>query len=323
MQAAVGPAPGRRAGGRSAGSTGRGSRPAPCVGGSVRPAVSSPPRPGARRRHARALSARDHGVQGGLLAHRAAAGPRRLPGDCGRPGRAVPVVGGRSGAGRPPGSRAACARRRGGAGCRRPGPRGGLLVRGDRRRSLLVRRPEPVRSLTPLSTPPRPGNSLAAMRVVGPLARVTGPRTTAAIMLWGVRWNLNGVPSNRYHFVRHRLRYTRAGSVADAMDVMMHVPDVEGARRGAGARRRRPGRSVAQVAACRVRSSHPGPGAGALGRALTAGDDAGRAGDGSPRLPRADPAAHGDLTAAPRLADAEGGSPPAGHLPVTTPSRQS
>ncbi|WP_448059533.1 alpha/beta fold hydrolase [Cellulomonas hominis] len=99
---------------------------------------------------------------------------------------------------------------------------------------LVVRRPALVRSLTLVSTPPLPGNALAKVRVVGPLALVAGPRVAAALMSWGVRWNLNGTTRARQRLVGHRTRFTRPESVTDAMAVMMRVPDVEARLRASG-----------------------------------------------------------------------------------------
>ncbi len=99
---------------------------------------------------------------------------------------------------------------------------------------LAVRRPGLVRSLTLVSTPPLPGNALAKVRIVGPLALVAGPRVAAALMTWGVRWNLNGTTRARQRLVSHRMDFTRPASVTDAMAVMMRVPDVEGRLRASG-----------------------------------------------------------------------------------------
>ncbi|HEY0117628.1 MAG TPA: alpha/beta fold hydrolase [Cellulomonas sp.] len=103
----------------------------------------------------------------------------------------------------------------------------GYSFAGEVATQLVVRRPEWVRSLTLVSAPPVPGNALARMRVIGPLGRVVGARGAAALMTWGVRWNLNRAPGARYRLVNHRLRLTRPASVADAMAAMMRVPDVE------------------------------------------------------------------------------------------------
>lgn len=99
---------------------------------------------------------------------------------------------------------------------------------------LVVRRRGLVRSVTFVSAPPVPGNALAAVRIVGPLALVAGPAVAAALMTWGVRWNLNGATAARYRLVLHRLRFTRPESVTDAMAAMMAVPDVEARLRASG-----------------------------------------------------------------------------------------
>lgn len=98
-----------------------------------------------------------------------------------------------------------------------------------------VERPDLVRTLTFMSVPPLPGDALGAVKVVGPLARVAGPRVAAALMTWGVSWNLNRAPATRRVFVRDRLRWTRHESVIDAMDAMQHVPDVAARLRATGA----------------------------------------------------------------------------------------
>jgi pimeloyl-ACP methyl ester carboxylesterase len=99
---------------------------------------------------------------------------------------------------------------------------------------LAVRRRRQVRSVVLLSAPPVAGNALAAMRIIGPLALVAGPRVAAALMTWGIRWNLNGATATRCRLVRHRLAFTRPESVVDAMAAMMAVPDVESSLRAGG-----------------------------------------------------------------------------------------
>lgn len=103
----------------------------------------------------------------------------------------------------------------------------GYSFAGEVSAQLVVRRREWVRSLTLVSAPPVTGNALAAVRIIGPLGHVVGPRGAAALMTWGVRWNLNRTTAGRIRLVRHRLRFTRHESVVDAMAAMMHVPDVE------------------------------------------------------------------------------------------------
>lgn len=103
----------------------------------------------------------------------------------------------------------------------------GYSFAGEVATQLVVRRREWVRSLTLVSAPPVAGNALAKVRIIGPLGRVVRARGAAALMTWGVRWNLNRATAARYRLVNHRLRFTRTESVVDAMAAMMHVPDVE------------------------------------------------------------------------------------------------
>ena len=99
---------------------------------------------------------------------------------------------------------------------------------------LVVRCRSLVRSVTLVSAPPVAGNALAAVRIVGPLALVAGPTVAAALMTWGIRWNLNRAPATRLKLVRHRLQLTRPESVPDAMAAMMAVPDIEARLRASG-----------------------------------------------------------------------------------------
>lgn len=99
---------------------------------------------------------------------------------------------------------------------------------------LVLRRRSLVRSVTLVSAPPVAGNALAAVRIIGPLALVVGPKVAAALMTWGIRWNLNRATATRVRLVRHRLQFTRPESVPDAMAAMMTVPDVEARLRSSG-----------------------------------------------------------------------------------------
>jgi pimeloyl-ACP methyl ester carboxylesterase len=110
----------------------------------------------------------------------------------------------------------------------------GYSFAGEVATQLVVRRREWVRSLTLVSAPPVAGNAVAKIRIIGPLAYVIGARGAAALMTWGVRWNLNRAPAARYRLVNRRLRFTRTESVVDALAAMMRVPDVEDKLRVAG-----------------------------------------------------------------------------------------
>jgi pimeloyl-ACP methyl ester carboxylesterase len=90
-----------------------------------------------------------------------------------------------------------------------------------------VRRPELVRSLALLATPPDAGNGFAHMKRIGGLSRVATGRIGAALMIWGVTNNLNKVGPQRIAFVRRRFELTSRRSVSDIIDLMLHAPDVE------------------------------------------------------------------------------------------------
>lgn len=92
--------------------------------------------------------------------------------------------------------------------------------------AAAVRRPDLVSSLTLLSMPPMPGRAFRGIKQVGWLAGVAGPRTSAAVMLQGIRWNATRVGPARQSFVRARLRRTRRGSVRDIMQLMSDTPDL-------------------------------------------------------------------------------------------------
>lgn len=91
---------------------------------------------------------------------------------------------------------------------------------------VAVRRPELVRSLALLTTPPSSGNVFRAMSWLGPAAPAASPRTAASLMLWGIVGNLNRVPPGRHAFVRARLDHTSRRSVEEIMGLMMAAPDL-------------------------------------------------------------------------------------------------
>ena len=103
---------------------------------------------------------------------------------------------------------------------------GGMLAQ-----RVAVRHPELVRSLALLTTPPATGNVFRGMKVLGPIAGLAGPRTGAALLIWGVRWNLNRVRPGRLAFVRSRFAFTRRSSVDDMVGLMMRAPDLRAAVR--------------------------------------------------------------------------------------------
>ena len=91
---------------------------------------------------------------------------------------------------------------------------------------VLLERPDRFATLTLLSAPPEPGQAFRGVKRIGPISSFTSPRQGAALMLWGIRNNLNKVPPGRLAFVRERFALTRRESVDDIIGLMMHTPDV-------------------------------------------------------------------------------------------------
>jgi pimeloyl-ACP methyl ester carboxylesterase len=92
---------------------------------------------------------------------------------------------------------------------------------------LAVRRPDLVRSLALLATPPDPGNGFAHMKRVGWLSRARTARLGAFFMVEGVKLNATNANPSRLRFVRSRFDLTNRRSVDDVIRLMMHAPDVE------------------------------------------------------------------------------------------------
>nr|WP_040424693.1 alpha/beta hydrolase [Agromyces subbeticus] len=90
----------------------------------------------------------------------------------------------------------------------------------------LLQRPDRFASLTLLSAPPEPGQAFRGVKRIGQISGFTSPRQGAALMLWGIRNNLNRVPPRRLEFVRERFALTRRESVDDIIALMMHTPDL-------------------------------------------------------------------------------------------------
>ena len=90
----------------------------------------------------------------------------------------------------------------------------------------LLERPDRFASLTLLSAPPESGQVFRGVRHIGPISGFTSPRQGAALMLWGIRNNLNRVPPSRLAFVRERFALTRRDSVDDIIALMMDTPDL-------------------------------------------------------------------------------------------------
>lgn len=87
-----------------------------------------------------------------------------------------------------------------------------------------ARRPDLVSTMTLLSAPPMSGRAFRGIKRVGRIAGRAGPRTSAAVMLRGIRWNATRVGPRRQAFVRARLRRTRLSSVRDIMGMMASTP---------------------------------------------------------------------------------------------------
>jgi pimeloyl-ACP methyl ester carboxylesterase len=90
----------------------------------------------------------------------------------------------------------------------------------------LRRRPELFASLSLLSTPPLPGQSLRGVARVGWLSGPAPARLGAALMIWGIKRNIVEVPPGRLRFVRHRFGLTKRRSVRDVVAMMKHAPDL-------------------------------------------------------------------------------------------------
>jgi len=99
---------------------------------------------------------------------------------------------------------------------------------------VAAERPELVRSLTLLTTPPDSGNSYRHVKWIGWLSRFLTARQGAGLMIWGIRTNKNKVGPSRLAFVRARFALTRRSCVDDIVRLMKRTPDVGQAVRDAG-----------------------------------------------------------------------------------------
>lgn len=91
---------------------------------------------------------------------------------------------------------------------------------------VAKRRPDLIRSLALLTTPPGAGNVFATMKWLGPLAPIASPRRGAGLMIWGIVTNKNRVPPRRLEFVRSRFALTSRRSVDEIVGLMMSSPDL-------------------------------------------------------------------------------------------------
>ena len=90
----------------------------------------------------------------------------------------------------------------------------------------FAQRPEKFRSLTLISCPPGPGQSLRGLRLVGWISGLVSSRVGTALMIWGIRTNVARVAPQRLRFVRSRFAFTRRASVIDMFDLMQQTPDL-------------------------------------------------------------------------------------------------
>lgn len=99
---------------------------------------------------------------------------------------------------------------------------------------VVADRPELVRSLTLLTTPPDPGNSYRHVKRIGWMSTFLTPRQGAGLMVWGIVTNKNRVGPSRLAFVRERFDLTRRSSVDDIVRLMKNAPDAAAAVRASG-----------------------------------------------------------------------------------------
>ena len=99
---------------------------------------------------------------------------------------------------------------------------------------VAVRRPDLVRSLTLLSSPPCVGDALGCVRAWGPLAAVVPAAAVAWTVRQGILRNVQHVPPGRQRFVTDRFRLTRTDAHAASMRLLRHVPDVRRSLRETG-----------------------------------------------------------------------------------------
>jgi pimeloyl-ACP methyl ester carboxylesterase len=93
---------------------------------------------------------------------------------------------------------------------------------------VTLRRPDLVRTLTLLATPPLTGQVFHGVRRAGWLARlpIFTKHVLGGVMIWNVRTNFSKVTPERLAFANARLDHTRRESVDGIVGLMMHTPDV-------------------------------------------------------------------------------------------------
>ena len=93
---------------------------------------------------------------------------------------------------------------------------------------VTVQRPELVRSLTLLATPPLTGQVFRGIRTLGWLTRLPffTKHRFGGVMIWNVRTNFSKVTPERLAFANARLDHTRRESVDGIVGLMMTTPNL-------------------------------------------------------------------------------------------------
>lgn len=95
---------------------------------------------------------------------------------------------------------------------------------------LALQEPALFHSLTFLSAPPTPGDSLRHFKRIGALSGAIPTRRLGPLFIFSLRNNVHGAPAHRAGFVKMRLQYTRPSSVGDVLALMQHTPDFSALR---------------------------------------------------------------------------------------------
>lgn len=98
---------------------------------------------------------------------------------------------------------------------------------------VAVRRPDLVRSLTLLATPPLTGQVFRGIRTIGWLTQLPfyTKHVGGGVLIWNVRTNFSKVTPERLKFANERLAHTRRESIDGIVGLMMKTPDVRAALR--------------------------------------------------------------------------------------------
>lgn len=100
----------------------------------------------------------------------------------------------------------------------------GLSFAGLLAEKVALSRPNLVRSLSLMSTPPKTGNGFSRVKFLGFLSRVATPRMIANLMMGAIYLNVIPVDRARLRFVRRRMHYHVFCSVTDTLRLMLHIP---------------------------------------------------------------------------------------------------